>query len=265
MSTKNKYLLDTSILIENISDKKNSVVDKLEKNNIRRRYHLYHCLIEFRLGLLNTWVGFYLDILATQDVAGAKRRFSQKVGYRPREGSNLILLSALQDELSESLEPGNIPVYLSQIEECISYAQSSLALLSNKMKGSNGGHHLLFPANLKKEDYEEFHRRCKEDYVVELDELFATRKTKLAKVVAHLKGLDLKSKEKKRAESIIKLIELGITNPKKVNAKKTNRRYGDIVIATDMSPAFYLLSKDTSFSLLCGGLGKKFVDYATLK
>jgi len=264
MSHGDKYVLDTSILFENISQDNGTVLKKLSDNGITRRYHLNHCLIEFRLGLLQNWIGFYLDVLATQDIPGAKRRLGKRINFQPRQGSNYMLLDGLLSEICGRLEAGTPALFLPQIEECISYAQTSLKLLSGKIVGSNDDHHILRPEFIAVDDYEEFHRRCKEDYVVDLSEIFATKRSRFVELVDYLKSLPLKGKEKKLAESMIKLIEQGLADVSKVNLKTQNRRYGDIVIAMDTTSNYRILSSDNSFKLLCGGLKKNFLDYKDL-
>lgn len=264
MKYKQKYILDTSILFENISQDTNVVLDRLNSNNINRRYHLNHSLIEFRLGLLHNWIGFYLDVLATQDVKGAKRRLAKVINYKPRQGSTHMLLEALLSQVFTSLEVGNVGLYLVQIEECINYAQTSLDLLSLKIKGSNADHHLLKPRFINVDDYDDFNRRCKADYVVDLATLFTVRGGRFRELVAHLKQLSLSGQNAKRVSTMIVLIEQGLNMTQKVNSKLRNRRYGDIVIAMDTPSGYHVLSSDTSFKFLCDGLGKTFIDYNQL-
>jgi hypothetical protein len=265
MTSTPKYVLDTTILIENIKEKRSVVIDRLNKNGIARRYHLYHCLIEFRLGLLYTWVKYYLEILATQDIKAAQNKMGNINNYKPRQGTNYITLDGLLTELNSSLEVGNINSYLAQVAECISYAQSSIQLLSEKIIGSNGEHVVLIPEFLTVDDYEEFVKKCEVQYVVDVKHIILTRRRRFEEVIAYIQSLDLSGENSKKAKRIVDLMEKALTNPSCVNMKSKNRSYGDIIIAMNTPKSYNLVSSDYSFTLLCGGLGQSHTNFGDLQ
>ncbi|HSW66189.1 MAG TPA: hypothetical protein VLI54_03570 [Bacillota bacterium] len=246
--------LDTSIFIEQIKHTPSAFLSRLYQNSPGSRNTLYYCLIEFRLGLLHSWVEYFKSVEALGDVHMAISVASET--FRIRELKNHALLQATLSYLNDSIHPHDIDLYLAQVESAIFEIQEMTQRIIRRVEGNFEGHPVLAATLNSREDYGEFLRICKEDYVVSLQGFLKQREGEIGGLLQYLRAQSFKGRDGPRAQAVCLLLEAALAQPDKCDMKSKNRRYGDIVIALDSPKQNIILTKDALFRLLSDGLGK---------
>lgn len=254
--SKVKYVLDTSILFENIKREPDFVPQYLFENNYQRLYALHLVLIEFRLGLLLTWIKFYLEVYATRDRRSVRMKTSNS--FSTREKGLDIILNELSLTLHSSVQ-GEVDDYLAQVESCIIYADKSVSTIIEKYTGNFDDNPIsTFKINSAK-DFENFVKTCEENRILDLSSYFTKNRNKLAVIKEYITNSKFTVKEKPYAETIFKLVDFALSNPEKCNMVSHNRKYGDITIALDATANYTILTTDNSFKILCPALTKPHI------
>jgi hypothetical protein len=254
MEGKKSHVLDTSIFIEQLKFSPPTFLSKLNSGCGPNRNTLYFCLIEFRRGLLHSWVEYFQNVEALQDISSAVALASES--FKIRELKNHVLLESILFKLNGQIQSGDIDLYLAQLEHAIFEVQEMTARLAKKIIGNFKDHPLLAAPLSSREDYGHFLELCKEQYVVNLDLFLSTHTEELQLLMAYLSSTTFKGKDAARASVVSALIEQALNDPKKCSMKRANLKYGDIIIALDTPAQNTIVSKDTLFKLLSEGLGK---------
>jgi hypothetical protein len=189
-----------------------------------------------------------------QDVQSSIALVSES--FRIRVIKNHALLHLIVTRLDDQIHSGDIQLYLAQLENAIFEIQEMTYRLAKKIEGNFKDHPLLEAPLNSREDYGHFLELCKDQYVVNIDNFLMSHVEELRRLQEYLNPNNFRGKDRDRARNVSELIGLALSDPKKCNMKRSNLRYGDIIIALDTPLHNVITSKDTLFKMLTDGLGR---------
>lgn len=179
MSSKSKYLIDTSIFSEMFKNDLSTFETFISSYAGGRRFAAYYTAIELNRGFLQTMVEHHQKVLELQNAPAAVILLSNKYGTRKSKYGNILQAYMMRFAGSAS---GDYRVYSATLESVIFDMTDRANDLVKRFIGHFEKHALAALSLYANEDYDDFLKRCKTSGDVDFKDFWFDHETQIYKM-----------------------------------------------------------------------------------